>query len=73
VQVVGGIYYHSRHVHVVRFLISRLKRVVVKKRQLFPCNLQGINCTKLLNENACPSFPIVSKTCFISFKMELHK
>jgi hypothetical protein len=61
VKVIGGISYHSRHVHVVIFLLSNLKRVVVQKRQLFPCNLQGINCTKLLNENACPSFPIAQK------------
>jgi hypothetical protein len=46
VQVVGGVVYHSRHVHVVYFAIASLKRVVVQKRQSFPCNLQGLNCTK---------------------------
>jgi hypothetical protein len=46
VQVVGGVVYHSRPVHVVNFAMASLKRVVVKKRQSFPCNLQGINYTK---------------------------
>jgi hypothetical protein len=46
VQVVGGVVYHSRLVHVVYFAIASLKRVVVQKRQSFPCNLQGLNCTK---------------------------
>jgi hypothetical protein len=46
VQVVGDVVYHSRLVHVVYFSIVNLKRVVVKKRQFFPCNLQGLNCTK---------------------------
>jgi hypothetical protein len=49
VQVVGGVVYHTRHVHVVYFAISRLKRVVVQKRQSLPCNLQGLNCTKRQN------------------------
>jgi hypothetical protein len=46
VQVVGDVVYHSRHVHVVYFEIASLKGVVVKMRQSFPCNLQGLNCTK---------------------------
>jgi hypothetical protein len=46
VQVVGDVVYHSRPAHVVYFAIASLKRVVVQKRQSFPCNLQGINCTK---------------------------
>jgi hypothetical protein len=46
VKVVGGVVYHSRPVHVVYFAIASLKRVVVKKRQSFPCNLQGLNCIK---------------------------
>jgi hypothetical protein len=46
VQVVGDVAYHSRHGHVDSFKIASLKRVVVQKRQNFPCNLQGIKCTK---------------------------
>jgi hypothetical protein len=58
---VGGVVYHTRHVHVVYFSIASLKRVVVQKKEFFPCNLQGLNCTKRQNENACPSFPVVPK------------
>jgi hypothetical protein len=46
VRVVGDAIYHSRHVHVVHFAIASLKRVAMQKRQTFPCNLEGINCTK---------------------------
>jgi hypothetical protein len=46
VQVLGGVVYHSRPVHVVNSAIASLKRVVVQKRKSLPCNLQGINCTK---------------------------
>jgi hypothetical protein len=46
VQVVGGVVYHIRPIHVVNFSIASLKRVVVQKRQSFPCNLEGQNCTK---------------------------
>jgi hypothetical protein len=44
VQVFGDVVNHSIPIDVVYFAISTLKRVFVKKRQSFPCNLQGINC-----------------------------
>jgi hypothetical protein len=55
VPVARDVVYHSIPSHLVYFSIASLKRVVVQKRQSLPCILQGINCTKLLNENACPS------------------
>jgi hypothetical protein len=35
-----GVVYHIRHVHVLNFSISSLKRVV-QKRQSLSCNLEG--------------------------------
>jgi len=46
VKVVEGVVYHSRPVHVVNFAIASLKRVDMQKRQILPCNLQGLHCTK---------------------------
>jgi hypothetical protein len=45
-KVFGGVVYHIRPIHVVNFSIASLKRVVVKKRQSFPCNLEGRNRNK---------------------------
>jgi hypothetical protein len=46
VHVVGDVVYHSILGNVVYFAIASLKRVVVQQRQSFPCNLQGVECTK---------------------------
>ena len=58
VQIVGGVVYHIKHVHVVNFAIASLKRVVVQKRQSFPSNLKGLNCSGKPNSNARPSFHV---------------
>ena len=60
-QAVGDVVYHSRPAHVVYFAAASLKRVVVQNRQSLSCNLQGLNYTKWVNENACPSFPVAPK------------
>jgi hypothetical protein len=46
VKVVEDVVYHSRPTNVVYFVVASLERVVVQKRQNFPCNLQGIICTR---------------------------
>jgi hypothetical protein len=43
VKVFGVVVYHIIPIHVVKFAIASLKRVVVQKRQSLPCNLEGRN------------------------------